>query len=293
MPYRGGYRIYQHCAQRRQGANNFPFASWRLLCCALPTLRMTSLRARMSSLRVRFVSLREKIDVDKLPLAMRSVLPLIVLFFSAGQLPAQVLVHEEPRHRPVFQNDKIRILDVLVPPGDTTQYHIHHTPSLFLYFTTTTTFSQLRNGPTLRGRGISGRFIFENLAAPNERVHRVWNVDTGSLHVMDIELLSKITGFEQDALSLKQFRLEIDTPWVRVYRLTLEAGNDFAIPGSRHSLLLVNMDSATAEFLQNGRSQLRVLQPGSFFEIRPRESFALKNTGRNTAHFALLELPGQ
>ena len=224
---------------------------------------------------------------------MRSLLPTIVLLFSAGQMPAQVLVHEEPRHRAVFQNDKIRILDVLVPPGDTTQYHIHHTPSLFLYFTTTTTFSQLRNGPISSGRGTSGRFIFENLAPPHERVHRVWNVDTSSLHVMDIELLSKITGFEQDPLDLKQLQLEIDTPWVRVYRLMLKAGNDFAIRDSKYPLLLVNMDAATVKLLQNGKSQLRVLQPGSYFEIKTRGSFALKNAGKNTAHFALLELPGR
>lgn len=232
------------------------------------------------------------IQLDKLSLIMRSLLPLIVLVCSAGQLRAQVLVHEEPRHRVVFQNEKIRILDVLVPPGDTTQYHIHHTPSLFLYFTTTTTFSQLRNGPTSAGRGIRGRFVFENLTPPNERVHRVWNVDTGSLHVMDIELLSKTTGFAQDPLRLKQLQLEIDTPWVRVYRLTLKAENEFVVPDSRHSWLLVNMDAATVELLEGGQSQLRVLQPGSFFDVKSQQSFALKNAGRNTADFALLELPG-
>ena len=231
--------------------------------------------------------------MDNLPLIMRSLLALIVLFFSAGQLSAQVLVHEEPRHRAVFENDKIRILDVLIQPGDTTQYHIHHTPSLFLYLTTTTTFSQVRNGPTSTGRATSGRILFENLAPPHERVHRVWNVDTGSLHVLDIELMSKITGFEQGPLALKQLQLAIDTPWVRVYQIMLEAGSEFSLTESKYSLLLVNMDSATVELLESGRSKLRILQPGSFLEIKSRQSFALKNAGKNTTHFALLELPGQ
>ncbi|HKH59745.1 MAG TPA: hypothetical protein VKA49_02880 [Flavitalea sp.] len=224
---------------------------------------------------------------------MRSLFPLILFFFSVGHLPAQVLVHEEPRHHPVFENDKIRILDVLIPPGDTTQYHIHHTQSLFLYFSTTTTFSQLPNSPATRGRAVSGRFIFENLSPPNERVHRVWNVDTGSLHVMDIELLSQVTGFEEDPLTLKYLQLAIDTPGVRVYRLTLETGNEFTLSDSRYTLFLVNMESATVQLLQNRKPPLRILQPGSFFEIKSRQSFVLKNAGRNTAHFALLELPGE
>ena len=224
---------------------------------------------------------------------MRSLLPLIVFFLSVRHLPAQVLVHEEPRHHVVFKNDKIRILNVLIPPGDTTQYHIHHTPSLFIYFTTTTTFSQLPNAPATTGRAVRGRFLFENLSPPNERVHRVWNVDTISLHVMDIELLSQVTGFEQHPLTLKHLQLSIDTPWVRVYRLSLETGNEFTLNNSKYPLMLVNMDSATVELQQSSKSKLHIQQAGNFFEIKSRESFALKNAGRNTAHFALIELPGQ
>ena len=38
---------------------------------------------------------------------------------------AQVPVTKEPRHRVAFENAELRILDVNVPPGDTTLDHLH------------------------------------------------------------------------------------------------------------------------------------------------------------------------
>src|ERR1700676_647048 len=49
--------------------------------------------------------------------------------------PAQVPVGKEPRHHNIFENDHVRILDVHIPPGDTTQIHIHAAPSVFLILT--------------------------------------------------------------------------------------------------------------------------------------------------------------
>jgi len=54
--------------------------------------------------------------------------PLWVVLVSlglAGLAAAQVPLTEEPRHRVVFENAQIRVLDVNVPPGDTTLDHLH------------------------------------------------------------------------------------------------------------------------------------------------------------------------
>ena len=221
---------------------------------------------------------------------IRCLFVLIALFFRPGQPQAQVLVHEEPRHPPVFQNDKIRILNALLPPGDTTQYHVHHTPSLFIFFTSTTTGSQLQGAAASTSTSAAGRIIFENLAAPHLRIHRVWNMDKDSFHVMDVELLSKDSGFVQQPLTLPDLQLAIDTAWVRVYRLTLSAGNDFILRDKKRSLILVALDTALVQTKHNGKTQDQTLEPGSFFEIKGRRSFSLKNRGGDAAHFALLEV---
>jgi hypothetical protein len=68
--------------------------------------------------------------MNYLKLVFQKTLFFLVLILKLTNLSGQVPVHEEPRHHLVFQNKEIRILNVLVPPGDTTQYHIHTTPSL-------------------------------------------------------------------------------------------------------------------------------------------------------------------
>ncbi len=215
------------------------------------------------------------------------------LFFlcKLGDLQAQVLVHEEPRHHPVFQNDEIRILNVLLPPGDTTQYHIHHTPSVFILLTSTLTGSQLKGAAPSGGKSTAGSMYFENLSAPHLRVHRVWNMDKDTFHVMDIELLASDTGFVRRPLAMTNLALEIDTPWVRAYRLSLSKEKNFILNNNKRSLMLIALDGARVQTKQNGKTQQQTLQPGSFFEIKRGQSFFLKSNGSHVLQFALLEMP--
>ena len=160
---------------------------------------------------------------------------------------AQVLVHQEPIHRPVFQNQQIRILNVLLPAGDTTQYHIHHTPSGFIFFTSTSIASQSKKSSASVGRTEAGNIIVENLAAPNLRTHRVWNVDSVPLHVMDVELLSGDNGFTKMPLTIPGLILLVDTTWARVYKTGLKAGSELVFNKEPRLLLLVALTKASAK----------------------------------------------
>ena len=139
-----------------------------------------------------------------LPVVLMRKLFFLFLLLKLTNLQGQVAVpvHEEPRHHPVYQDKEVRILNVLLPPGDTTLYHIHHTPSVFINFTSTLTGSQLQGGIASNGKSTAGRILFENLAPPNIRTHRVWNDDKDTFHVIDIELLYSDTGFLQKPLTL-------------------------------------------------------------------------------------------
>lgn len=54
-------------------------------------------------------------------------------FLSIGGLYGQhPEVHEEPYHRPFYQWDCLRFLQVKASPGDTTAYHIHRNPILYI-----------------------------------------------------------------------------------------------------------------------------------------------------------------
>jgi hypothetical protein len=216
---------------------------------------------------------------------------MLILTSSLHVLQAQILVHEEPRHRPVFQNKEIRILNVRVAPGDTSLYHMHTTPSFFIRLTKTITGSQVQGEAKKAGKSQSGEIRFENLAPPNNRVHRVWNADKDTFHVMDVELLMKNADFDKKSMTLPNLKLEIDTTWVRAYRLNLLKGIEFQSRNKKQSLVLVSLNASKVEIGQNRNRELQTLKPGSFFVINRKESFSLKNKTESTSQFVLLELP--
>ncbi len=203
---------------------------------------------------------------------------------------AQVPVSKEPRHHVVLDNGEIRVLNVLIPPGDTTQYHLHTTPSVFINFTKTTTGSQVLNGQPSTGTSAPGTIYFENLAAPHNRIHRVWNVDTAAFHVMDIELLSKDTGFAQQPLALTYSALLINNPWVRAYKLHLGNAQLAAVNQRQSACILVAINDAAVHIVQNGTEKATTVKAGDLFWIEPGGHFSIINTGNTVKDFALLEV---
>lgn len=219
------------------------------------------------------------------------------LFFVAFLLQltnvsAQVPVHEEPRHHLVFESKEIRILNVLIPAGDTSLYHIHTTPSLFIRFTNTKTGGQLKGGKPSTNQSIPWTILFENLAPPNTRTHRVWNADKDTFHVVDVELLLKDAVFDKEPLlAMPNLVLEIDTSWVRAYRLTMQERTEFSLKNKNQLMILFSLDDATMQTKINGKASTQSLKPGSYFVIRKHESFLIKNTSHKKVAFILAELP--
>lgn len=56
-------------------------------------------------------------------------LALVVVICSAAAFAAQVPVHQEPLHKPVFENKTIRIIDLRLQPGQPSADHIHSNDS--------------------------------------------------------------------------------------------------------------------------------------------------------------------
>ena len=108
---------------------------------------------------------------------------------------------------------------------------------------------------------------------------------------MDVELLFKDTGFVENPLTLPGLKLEVDTAWVRVYRLTLLKGKDFMLKNKRQAFILVSFNASIIQTKQHGKTQRQTLEAGSFFDIKKRDSFFIKNISNDTVQFVLLELP--
>ncbi len=221
---------------------------------------------------------------------MKKVLLFFYLPLFTLNTNAQVPVSKEPRHHVVFENEKVRLLNVLLPPGDTTQYHVHSTPSVFICFTKTNTTSQLIHQQPVQGTSNAGYVWFENLKPPHIKTHRVWNQDIDTFHVMDVEVLSNDSGFTQKPILLPHTQLTINTPWARTYKIELKKFEKVVIEEHPSALMLVGINNGMITMIKKGARNNLAFQAGTFFWMKPDEQFTLLNKSETVMHFSLVEI---
>ena len=201
---------------------------------------------------------------------------------------AQVPVRDEPRHHNVFENSYVRLLDVFLSPHDTTQFHVHNTPSVFTTFTKTATGSQLISGQPSGDLSVAGNSWYDSLSTP--RIHRVWNEDTTWFHVMDIELIAGKPHSDQPVLQSPLLNLFFNKPLANGYRLELQPDNRVELPASAVGYLLLSIGHAAIEYRTNDYMQHRIMKSGHYIWIEPGKSFSFTSQTNTTSSFVLLQL---
>ena len=217
---------------------------------------------------------------------MRKYLVLIGALYSSILVSAQVHVRDEPRHHNVFENEFVRILDVHLGPKDTTLYHLHNTPSVFIIFTNTNVGSQLMGGLPQKGANINGVVSYDSLST--SRIHRVWNEDTGWFHVMDVELTSKLQKGNTPVLQNPSLQLLFNERQVNGYGAELKPGNILQLPASATGYLVISKGESVVDYKLNGITHHRILKPGHYIWIGPGRNFSLQ--GSRAANFVLLQI---
>jgi quercetin dioxygenase-like cupin family protein len=128
-----------------------------------------------------------------------------------AQAPASVPVDEEPKHKVVFKNDFIRVLDATLPAGYVTLNHAHAVDNISV------TISNGREGDAA-GRGI-GRAGFSK----GGYAHTVTNSGPGVMRYIVVEPL-KADRPKAAAAVFPNHTLETENERVRIYRVKLAAG---------------------------------------------------------------------
>jgi hypothetical protein len=107
---------------------------------------------------------------------------------AKGTANDPVPVEQEPHHRVVFENQYVRVLDVVVGPGETTLFHRHSIDNVPIILTDADNKTQFAGkdwAPT-PAKAKSVGFI------PGEAkpyVHRISNQGKTAYHVIDVEIL--------------------------------------------------------------------------------------------------------
>ena len=196
---------------------------------------------------------------------------------------------DEPKHKVALENNYVRVIDVQIPAGTQTLYHVHDIPSVIVYLTKSTNETQIFGESTWTPRTIGPG---DSRYAPYDEkplTHRVRNPGPGLFHVYDIELLHAPLTAEAFALP--------DSPalhehWkqkaVRSVTLRLDGGGHRTIAPSACAYLIVAITGTLTISSPNGAPcDLRPQE----FSFQPAQSgFLLSNGGDTPLEAVVLEL---
>jgi quercetin dioxygenase-like cupin family protein len=209
---------------------------------------------------------------------------------TSGQNDAVVPVHQEPRHRMVFDSPGTRILDVQIPPGDTTLFHTHNDPILYVNMSGSTMRNQTLggewNGTPAAGPPAAapfkiapssppGRMMSTTTYAERPVTHRVSNV--GETLYRLIATTNASAGDESTAPSPGfDGTPEIANRWFRGYRVLVgaDAGSEHRHANPVNLVLVSGRASATI-----GAAKKALDQVGQFAFIEPNIPHRLESVG--------------
>lgn len=211
---------------------------------------------------------------------------LSILLIASLTIQAQVQVRNEPRHKNVLENKYFRVLDVNIPPHDTTLQHIHSTPSVILLFTNTITAQQLKGHDWEKGQSVAGTAFYRDFSKDTV-IHKVSNWDTMPYHVTDIELLSV---YQPNSVRKPlPFAVLFNNDRAFAYRLTDSLINKQTI--SNRGPMIAGLVSGDDIILHDTKNYRSInIKEGKETYIAPGTSFYLTKTGKKEINLVLFEL---
>ena len=114
---------------------------------------------------------------------------------NATELAAYDAITAAPdNHRVVFENEKVRVLEVTIKPGEKEPFHVHPMPSVMTVITGTKlriTEATINDGKLVTGKTIEvGKDNFQPppLWMPPQGLHSAENIGSVTFHAYRIEL---------------------------------------------------------------------------------------------------------
>lgn len=213
---------------------------------------------------------------------------LLLLVIYSATIKAQVPVREEPRHHPVLQNKYIRLLDVWLPAGDTTLFHIHATASLFVILSNTATGSQIKGEGWEHSKSLAGTTWFRSFS-PDILIHRVCNTDTIAFHVNDIEILSSYNTNISTAKKTLPFSVLFENEKAVAYQIKNSA--DLSKIIKDRGPIIAELVSGNAVIFHNATTnQTKEIKSGEYCYIEPDTSFYFSAAGSGEINMVLFEI---
>ncbi len=99
-----------------------------------------------------------------------------------------VHVQDEPRHRHQFENDYVRVYDVLIPVGDTTLYHEHTEDTIYVSIKTAKVEDQTFGESEVREGEVPPGIAMCRPHKESPLIHQVTNVGDDVMRMIGLEV---------------------------------------------------------------------------------------------------------
>lgn len=210
------------------------------------------------------------------------VIPLLSLP-PAIQAQEAVPAHREPRHHLVLDSVRFRVLDIRIPPGDTTQYHVHDTAVLYVVINPAATAAQTFGGDwaaTRRaGPVAAGDVLVDSSYVLKPVTHRVTNNGDGVFRLLAITFAGPISASGRDRPSALPGVDEAQSTWFRQSRVRIPAGATTDWFVSEHPVLIVEPVATALGVECEGQARRDLRGPGGWLLMPPQVRCRVANDG--------------
>ena len=199
-----------------------------------------------------------------------------------------VPVHEEPRHRLLYDNERqaVRVLELFIPPGDTTMYHRHSSPIFYVTLQDSALRTQEPGAEwqTLRMRNLEPGTVRTNDSYVGQPLtHRVSN--SGARTARSILILNEGEQAAANSTVSLPGVAGIDSKWFRQSRIELGGGEELAWDGAAGVLVLVLISDTHVTVTGSSDSQQKtgLSHPGNYEVVNAGHGLSIRNHSREQA----------
>lgn len=209
-----------------------------------------------------------------------------------------VPVFQEPRHHLVVDTPALRILDIQIPPGDTTLFHMHNSAMIYVPISSSRTRNQnlgedwpapsaaapaapAPSAPARPGRINGGANYVEK-----PTTHRVNNIGTTLFRLIGI---ANMTAGDATP-SASTVKPEMENRWYRVERLVIAPGTSAPVPSFAGTVVVVMQTSGTAAV--DGPTWSPLNGPGDFARIDGAATHTVHNRGTGEIEVVAVSVKG-
>jgi hypothetical protein len=191
-----------------------------------------------------------------------------------------VEVRDEPRHRRRFENEFVRVYDVLIPPGDTTLYHRHTEDTFYVAVNEATVRDQTWGEDETRTGTAPAGSVMCRPHRSRPLIHQVHNVGVAEMRLIGAEIKASPAVTSTEPLDAPGHVLTLERDRLRVYELSLDPGASTGAIEYPFASLTVFLTVATlASRTSAGADRTAVHAPGDVIWSPGPAAFSLTNVG--------------